>query len=331
MRRRNLLALLSFLMATPICSSAISAQPTAAFLADGRHHGQLIIARENTSCPSVITVIDLLTGKVIREFTHPAFVSSGAGRNLAVDTNGHLWVMDNQTDTVFVFDRLDRFVRSVPISKTCANNPGGTGFRGMAFGPRGTLFIVAGWNSGSVNYAFEVEPETGEVLRCVNVDQDPMVAPRFEMARIGAASDGNLYITEYGANYNSTRIGVMDPDTMAITKVVTSGSFPSNTNLLSIAVLPGGSIVVSEGSGQTGQSSLWRFDATQTNCSLLATYPSASGEWDAFAVANGSAYSRTNGCIGQPGWIVKTDLLTGAITPLVDVGTCSGVSMVVRH
>lgn len=163
----------------------------------GFFSGDIIVTSEVT--PGALRVFSP-SGTLKVVFDHPDWSISGAGRYVALSRDGHVWVSDinrypgagdHLSGELYEFDPAGKFLRSVPVQLPCID-PAGAGIRGFTFGPEGTIFVVGGWLSGSINLLMEIEPERGETIHCYSLGA-------YEPVDVKVGADGFLYVSVLSA------------------------------------------------------------------------------------------------------------------------------------
>ena len=283
---------------------------------------ELIVSVEN---PPTILVADLYTGKVKRTLTHGAWQPSGAGRPIAVDEGGHLFTVDVATNTIWVFDRLNRLLRSFVVDQGCAGSPGGSGIRDLAFTARGTLVALGGWASGSINFLLEIDPETGSTIHCCNLNA--VVGATFEGARIAIDSEGLVYVTQYNPPSGPKSVAKVNMATCALEAMIATPAV--DAGLIDIEVLPSGAILVGDSTAGT----VWLSDPQQATWCAATPCAGVPHAHQTFTAGHGFVYGHAAvGCGNGPGWVDVIPLGCGsATTEQFDLGVPSVAAMVIRH
>ncbi len=272
-------------------------------------HEHLIVSDEN----GTIAILDPVRGRVINKFSHPDWLPSGAGRPIAVDPQGNLWVVDVETKSIFVFDRLSRFLRSFTFEPV-------SGFKitSLVIGPRGVLFILGGASSGAVDRLYGVDPSTEKILH--ECDLQSLVGTTIDVGTLtcgpdaeGGSGEHVLYMTTWSTT-GPDRILVIDPDDLTLVRTVqdTSGMFTSS--LFSIAATPGGSLVV----GDFAAGTIWVSDPTQATWNQLIMGTNLPGPFAIFCVDNGFIYAADYDTGNT--WIAKIRISTGIVEERFDAG-----------
>ncbi|MCB9896905.1 MAG: hypothetical protein H6825_02760 [Planctomycetes bacterium] len=270
---------------------SVSAQWQAAFeLQDASHLVALPVAHDPseelivaTEDPPVVLVLDLASGVVKRTLTRPTWQPSGAGRPIALDREGHLFVVDVATTTITEFDRDDRFVRTFPVDLSCAGDPTGSGIRDLEVTRRGTLVALGGWVSGSINWLLEIDPETGETIHCCDIDA--AVGSSFEGARLALDADDVAYVTEYAPDAGPKRVAVIDVPSCTLIELVATPAV--DTNLVDVEVTPGGAMVVGDNHGGF----TWLSDASRQQFCALGSCTGSYANHATFTVSHGMLYA----------------------------------------
>jgi len=256
------------------------------------------------------------------------------GVHACLSAHGELAVLGNVlTQHLFIYDRNDvlrnAFLIDVSGTPVPPNSPG---IRSIAYGPYGTIFAVGGWSSATINYLFEIDPETEETLNAWNLDViagRPFEPSRMILARDPVTGGDSLYVTEWSSRgLGLAEILVIDPKTLGVTQTITTpvaGPDP----LGAVAVTPGGSILVGDFNGGT----LWISDKTRTTWSQLQSCPGAPGAFSILAIAYSFAWVDAGACGASPGDIWQVEIATGKVRATkINLGSGSGaLDVLVRH
>lgn len=308
------LALVALYCISPVLSAAQSTL-SANKVSLGSQSEDLIVSIGGLQSDQV-RVFDLRTGTLKKTLNHP-FWTAVNSRVVALDDHGHLWVGDDETNSLYEFDRNYRFIRTFPVDTSCIGPPPGSGVRSMAFSPSGELFCVGSWQSGTINYLFEVDPQTQQTVQCA--DLDGLAGSQFEPTRLTVGPDGLIYVSSWGAgNTSSARVAVVDPNSPGANTFAPVATLdPGGLELLSasVQVLPSESIVLGAMAAGATSSSIWLSDPGQSNWTQVLTCPSHGG-FAEFTVGHGLVFTNGSPCDVGLGFIAvysSTGLLQGSI------------------
>ena len=135
------------------------------------------------------------TGQLLATYSCPDWQSAGAGRNLAFDARGHMWVGDDVTKRVYEMDEHGTCLNSYPVYaphgiadiEYCAAND--------------TVYLIAQTEgSGSQQKLVQVNPYTGAQTIRITWGGD------FEACGIGCGPDGNIYVIRYDGGNEIGRV-----------------------------------------------------------------------------------------------------------------------------
>jgi hypothetical protein len=250
---------------------------------------------------------------------------------IAVDSEKHLAVLGNRdTDKLYVYSNKDVLLNVFILDLKAVPDTSGAGLSSMVYGPRGTLFAVGKWLSGTYNYLFEFDVDTGVTLQAINLDNltDGTGAPlgKFEPARVTCGKDGFLYVTEWSASGNR-RVLQLDPGNPSVALAnYTDTAFTSP--LQEVACSDGGQLLV----GDHATATLFISDPSRTTWNPLISCSGGTNDFSVFAMGHGFVYCDAGTCAGVPGDIWQVKLKNGTVQKKHSTGLGTRFStLVIRH